>query len=407
MPHRRTLVANALRIVGLLLLLHDAPRGGLLAFAQSVLLNVVTTRYYSLHSDLQDDELREARLRIDLMAEEYARRTRSFAGTINRKLPVYMFTKRDDYVAAGGSPNSVGVYTHDKLLVWAGPDASGMTWRTMQHEGFHQFAHSVIGGNIPPWVDEGLAEYFGDALFTGDGYVTGGIPPMRLAYLRHLMKEEQLVPARRLLTLEREIWNTHVTSGSNQAGPNYQQAWSMVYFLAHAENGRYREAFDRFIREVSTGQQWDTVWMRVFGGDPADFEQRWREYWIGLPQNPTERLYAEATVATMTSYFARAFSRRQQFEDAREFFDAARAGTLASHPNDWLPPSLLARELKRVDEVGEWSIERRTGQTRLVCTLSKGDGAALVGTFKIENGRVKPGSITVTRETAPKQRIRR
>ncbi|MFO0837494.1 MAG: DUF1570 domain-containing protein [Phycisphaerae bacterium] len=375
-----------------------------IAFGQRVPLDVITTRYYSLHSDLDAAALREARLRIDLMAEEYAARTRGFAGAINSKLPVYFFKNREDYSDAGGTRNAVGTFTGDRLLIWAGGDAGPMTWRVMQHEGFHQFSRAVIGGQLPPWVEEGLAEYFGDAVFTGDVYITGCVSPPRLAHLRYLMKEEKLPPLKRIMTTDREIWNTHVTSGSADAGPNYQLAWSMVYFLAQADKGRYRAAFDRFIRETARGQSWETVWRDAFGSSVDEFEQRWGEYWRGQPDNPTKALYAQATVATMTSYLARAVSRKQQFEDATEFFDAARAGKLESHPDDWLPPALLERELPRIVDAGEWTIERRTGQIRLVCEPPDAGGAKLVGTFQIDGGRVKPGSVAVTREAGPRIR---
>ena len=34
---------------------------------------------------------------------------------------------------------------------------------------------------MPTWLNEGLAEYFGEGIFTGDGFVTGVISPERLA----------------------------------------------------------------------------------------------------------------------------------------------------------------------------------------------------------------------------------
>ena len=52
-------------------------------------------------------------------------------------------------------------------MAFAGEHITAYTWHTVQHEGFHQFAHAVIGGDIPTWLNEGLAEYFGEALFTG------------------------------------------------------------------------------------------------------------------------------------------------------------------------------------------------------------------------------------------------
>ena len=34
---------------------------------------------------------------------------------------------------------------------------------------------------------------------------------------------------------------------------NYDQAWTMVQFLAHAENGKYQGAFVKFMRAIATG----------------------------------------------------------------------------------------------------------------------------------------------------------
>ena len=36
--------------------------------------------------------------------------------------------------------------------------------RGLQHEGFHQFARIVLRVQLPPWVNEGLAEYFERAI---------------------------------------------------------------------------------------------------------------------------------------------------------------------------------------------------------------------------------------------------
>lgn len=356
-------------------------------------LKSYASKYYVIRSDLDRQSVREADLRISLMAEEYHQRTKAFAGVIRQKLPFFLFGDVRGYIAAGGMRNTLGVFTGDRLMAVAGKKLGPQTWQVVQHEGFHQFVHFAIGGDIPAWVDEGLADYFGLAIFTGDGYVTGVVPPRRLAIMRAGLKRDWFKPVEGLMRTTQEMWNAHVELDRSRSGANYLQAWSMVHFLAHADNGKYQKPFGGFIKDVSRGLTWQDAWARNLGRDIRGFEDRWRKYWSELPDNPTAELYARATVATMTSYLGRAFSRRQSYETAEAFFEAARAGELKHHEQDWLPPALLARTLKKIDGAGTWTLKKGAGRPRLICEIDA--GVKLIGSFRIRSGRAK--NVTVKR----------
>ncbi|HUU98485.1 MAG TPA: DUF1570 domain-containing protein [Phycisphaerae bacterium] len=350
-------------------------------------LQTYNTQYYVIHSDLDQDSVREAALRMTLMAEAYHERTKGFAGTIRKKLPFHLFRKVEDYSAAGGLPGSVGLFMGDKLMAVAGEKPGPRTWHIVQHEGFHQFVHAAIGGDVPTWVNEGLAEYFGEAIFTGDGYVVGLIPPQRLARIKHWMNEGQFRSLRAMMLTSYQGWKVGLS------GANYDQAWSMVHFLAHAGKEKYRKPFGTFIRDVSYGKPWEPAWVRHLGTEVDAFEDRWGEYWENLPDTPTADLYAQATFATMNSFFARAFSQRQFFDTAEEFLEAAAVGDLKAHPDDWLPATLLTGALKRVEDAGKWSIEKRGHRKALVCVTER--GTELVGDFKLGNRRVRSVGVDV------------
>ena len=352
-------------------------------------LQTYNTKYYVIHSDLDQDSVHEAALRMSLMAEAYHERTKGFAGTIRKRLPFYLFRDAADYSAAGGLPGTAGVFTGDRLMAVAGERPGPRTWHTVQHEGFHQFVRAAIGGDIPIWVNEGLAEYFGEAIFTGDGYVVGLIPPRRLARIKHWMKESKFRSLRKMMLTSHQAWNVGLS------GANYDQAWSMVHFLAHADQEKYRKPFGAFIREVSYGKPWERAWVRHLGTEVDAFEDRWREYWEDLPDAPTADLYAQATFATMNSFYARAFSQRQFFDTAEEFLEAAAVGDLKAHPDDWLPPTLLTDALKRVEHAGKWSIEKRGHRKALVCVTER--GTELIGDFKLGNRRVRSVEVDVRR----------
>src|SRR5439155_6138812 len=189
-------------------------------------LQVYEGRYYVIHTDLTGDELREAELRMTKMAEEYRNRTRDFSGTIGHKFPFFLYREPDDYYAAGGMKGSAGYFdpNNDTLMAIAGEKTGSSTWYVIQHEGFHQFARAVIGGELPVWVNEGLAEYFGEAIFTGDSFVTGIIPPQRLARGKKEIQGGQFRSIKEMMLLAHADWNADLSMA------NYDQAWSMVHF---------------------------------------------------------------------------------------------------------------------------------------------------------------------------------
>jgi hypothetical protein len=350
-------------------------------------LQTYQTPYYVISTDLSGDPLKEAVLRMTKMAEEYHARTRQFAGAINQKLPFFLFTREQDYYDAGGQPGSAGQFSaaEGRLMAVAGSRDEARSWDVIQHEGFHQFARAVIGGELPIWVNEGMAEYFGEGIFTGDGFVTGVIPPRRLVRIKQQIRDRKFRPIREMMLLAHADWNEELSI------VNYDQAWSMVQFLAHGESGKYAGAFVNFMRAVGAGQAWEQAWLNAFGSAEG-FEQKWKDYWQSLPEEPTLDLYAKAATATMTSALARATAQKQRFASFDEMLSAATAGRLKADERDWLPPALIndafaASSALRKRGVS-FALQPASGGTtpRIVCTMS--DRRKLTGRFKLSGGRV-------------------
>jgi hypothetical protein len=372
-----------------------------------VKLRTYETPYYYIHTDLPEADAREAMIRTTRMFEAYHSRTAElFRGQINQKLPFYLFSRREDYYAAGGMPNTAGVFNGTRLMATAVRSRSGSiglgTWHTVQHEGFHQFVAYVIQGEIPIWVNEGLAEYFGEAVFTGDGMVTGLIPNGRLQRIRQEIRDGKFKSIKDMMLLTHQAWNADISMA------NYDQAWSMVQFLAVGENGKYREAFAKFLQLVSRGRPWADSWLAAFGSAEG-FEQRWKDYWLNLPDDPTLDLYAQADVAALTSFMGRAYTQKQTFDDVNELLNSD-AKSLKANPVDWLPPDLfdemkdLTQRLQERPNVA-FRIERPQPKSlpRLLCTLQ--DGTQITGTFETAGGGNRIGRVsTMTKPPAPEKK---
>lgn len=357
------------------------------AFAQQQPdLPTYETQYYVIHSDLDRDTIREAAVRVDRMADVYYQRTREFSGEIHQKLPFFLFADVQSYIAAGGLPGTAGVFNGKRLMATLGPPNMVGRWETVQHEGFHQFVVAVMRGDIPIWVNEGLASYFEVGEFTGSDFVTGLIPQDRLVRVRSLIQTGKAKSVAGMMN------TSHLNWLRGLSGENYDQAWSMVQFLAHADDGKYQGAFNRFLIEINSGKPWREAWERVFGDAAAAFEKRWKEYWLSLPDNPTADLYAQVTVARLTNFLARAAAQRQSFASADAFFAAARDGKLEIADADWLPPSLLNDALEHLDR-GRWRLSGRGAKARLVCETPA--GTTLEGWFRLSGRRVRSVGVKV------------
>ena len=340
-----------------------------------------------IHTDLVGDDLREAELRMTKMAEEYKKRTEGFSGTIGHKFPFFLFRNLHDYHAAGGMQGTAGVFNPntDTLMAFADDRTTSYTWNVIQHEGFHQFARSVIGGELPIWVNEGMAEYFGEGIFTGDGFITGYIPPKRLAHVKEQLEGQKLKPIKDMMLLNHARWNAEMRQ------ENYDQAWTMVQFLAHAENGKYQGAFVGFMRAIAIGQQWDTAWLNNFGSAEG-FEKKWSEYWLKMDEDPTADLYARAATETITGVLGRVTAQKQKFESFDQLLQAVKSNEIRIDDRDWLPPRLIvsafARSLKMQEQGTKFELLPAQGarMPMILCTMA--DGRKITGKFIVAGGRV-------------------
>lgn len=382
------------------------------------------SRYYVIESDLQDaNAVREASARMTAMAEEYHRRTKDFAGTIQKRFTFYLFSKEKDYHDAGGPLGSAGVYNTGKeaLMACAEDLGSKQLWHVIQHEGFHQFAHLVIGGQLPVWINEGLAEYFGYGLWTGDGFVTGVVPPYCLKRIQEIIRQDKTVPFLEMLMMTSEEWSGHLRDSykgdsadtsktpdktrprkpadakaedvkAEKAQINYDQAWAMVHFLVHAESGKYRDAFGGLISDVSHKKDWQQSFKARFGTNVKLFEKKYCDWWMAQKSDGSDELYTRVIVQTLTSYLARAVAQGQKFTDAADFLKQAQAGTLKCDKSLWLPPSLLQDTLKSIRRWKDcWSLDVAGRNPRLVLTWS--DDKTYIGSFGIVAG--KPANVKV------------
>lgn len=359
------------------------------------------TTYYTIETDLKLEDVRELAVRATSMFEQYNRIAKSFCGDVRSKRPIMVFKNREDYLAAGASEGSAGIYDPNKkrLLVCFGRYSRDTLWHVVQHEGFHQFADAgPLLKDGPIWINEGLADYFGEGVWTGSKLQVGIVTPSQIQQVQDLINDDLLIPFDKMITMTIREWN------QSSDTDYYLQAWSMVYFLLHAENGKYVRNLTAYAASMGKAvadrpRYWADAWKAAFGPDLAEFQKKYCQYWQTLPRNVSHEQSVTALVETMTTFLSRAIVCKQQFKTFDEFMTAATEGKLANR-NDlffWLPPSLLQKAVQDSARAGTWSLETDAATKRQKLLLKLRTGQVFTGSFVPQTNRPPTVNVTVAK----------
>lgn len=274
---------------------------------------------YKISADIDRDLANDIAGHMDEVYKEYDTRFRGFrpnpyaAVRPNEKMPLYVLRKYADYIEflstfGVNGANSGGVFfrTADGqsgLATWAQGQSRLKMYYVLQHEGFHQFADARIMFDLPPWVNEGLAEYFGDAVCVNGKLLIGRLDRERIDRMRRAIKEGETLPFEQLMTMSSQAWVGRVTSGDKAAALMYDSAWSVCYFLVHggkrstplqiALEGQRGPALEGYLRLLNRNFVKDPrrdrraeAFETVFGRELKNFEAAWKEGLEKLEPDP-------------------------------------------------------------------------------------------------------------------------
>ena len=251
-------------------------------------LQTYRSERYVIHTDLPRAEAAEYARHMDATFDAFARRFDGLGEPIDHRLALYLFRDAGRYAAflSGkeiDSTNSGGMFfvRGDKqgLAIWVGDRPRAELFSTLQHEGFHQFAWNRVGDRLPIWLNEGLAQYFEDALLIDGDLRTGMREPENIERVREALQTGNALPLDRLTRLTGDDWARTLTSDPDRAALLYAQSWSLAYFLIHGREGRYRSRLDDYLAKLAAGRPHDAALRAAFGTDGlGEAQDPWEAY---------------------------------------------------------------------------------------------------------------------------------
>jgi hypothetical protein len=168
------------------------------------------------------------------------------------------------------------------LVVYYDETDPGRFYRTVFHEGAHQFFLSLLPGADPPlWLSEALASYFEGCTYSrATRTITPGfVPAERLAVARSILANGQDLSAQELfLDVPRERFQ----------GREYALAWSFVHYLIHRPGEKVRERFAKFVRATNGAgaKPAAEIFAEATGEELADLLPGWRAHVLALEAPP-------------------------------------------------------------------------------------------------------------------------
>lgn len=163
-----------------------------------------------------------------------------------------------------------------KLFVDA---SAGLEVRTLVHEATHATlfgtanADALGRANIPAWLDEGLAVYMETAVQGSGGKLYLDRQGSDRRWYRRHAEEKDPYDLSRVLNFQ-----TADFLASSRADLKYAQSYTLVDFLAHGEDGKYREGFARFVQSAYLGKSSQTHFKAAIGVDDKVLERAWKAF---------------------------------------------------------------------------------------------------------------------------------
>jgi tetratricopeptide (TPR) repeat protein len=259
-----------------------------------------------------------------------------------------------------GHSHAVGLYQagFDKHYVILQMDAEG---NNPYHALYHEYTHALIHlnfSNIPLWLDEGVAEYLGNASIGDKESRVGLIDPGNV----YVFQQNKPLPIETLFAVD------HASPYYNEANRTsifYAESWALVHYLMLSPEARQKQLLNHFMTAWSTTRDPLQAAQQTFG-DLKKFQGvldayiRVGNFYNGVVKNSTEGVDVQYTTRAVSPAEVLAvrgdfFSHHTRLEAAKPLLDEA----VKQAPEQPFPHAVLAFYYYRAHEMPDVQREAR------------------------------------------------
>ena len=160
--------------------------------------------------------------------------------------------------------------------------ARGRLFGRLYHEAFHaylaNFVYPPADGEVPRWLNEGLAQVFETAVVEVGELRVGHADPERLAAARAALERDELPALAEVLRAEPRRFLVAHAADRPASDRLYLASWTLAFRLSFERRLLGTKALDEYVRSLGRGAD-PTEAFRTLVGEPLpQFEREQREY---------------------------------------------------------------------------------------------------------------------------------
>ena len=149
-------------------------------------------------------------------------------------------------------------YRMDQFYIAVNLDAQGDNpFKTVYHEYYHSLTMPYFP-NLPTWLAEGLADFFGNTEISGNSAKMGKADPTLILELR----QQKLIP---LDILFKVTTSSPYYNEQNKTSVFYAESWALTHYLLIGDNQSHRQSLVDFASAVARGESTNEAVAKAFG----------------------------------------------------------------------------------------------------------------------------------------------
>jgi len=166
----------------------------------------------------------------------------------------------------------------------------------LYHEAFHAYTGNFVfpqaanttarpTGELPRWLNEGLAQIFETALVESGELRVGHADSARLGRVKEVLKKGELMPLAELLHAGTKPFLVQHGDDKLTSDRVYLASWALAAYLTFDRRLLGTAALDEFVRSVHENQKPEAAFARLVGQKLPDFEKDFHSWLTRLQTN--------------------------------------------------------------------------------------------------------------------------
>lgn len=243
----------------------------------------VQSENFSLIGNAGDKEIRRVATKLEQFREVFTKLfpKMKFASPIPTTVIVFKsgkaFKPYKPINASGKATDWVAGYFQGSedvnYIVLSTEGESQQTYSTIFHEYIHYLVNNNLGrGKVPPWFNEGIAEFYEQFSIENDQKVTlGGLNERHL----YSLQQNQIIPFDTYFNID---YRSLHQQGNHGANIFYAQSWALMHYLMLGNERKRQPQMTKFLGLVMDGKQPRDAFQEAFQTDYATMEKELKNY---------------------------------------------------------------------------------------------------------------------------------